>query len=98
MICHVRQNKVYLRIHLTGGVTKTNWISLLPGYGWVWYHLNRIANILSLARVIWHHCVTFNSALDNSFHVHLAGRRVCIFKQSKDGLYYSDQNQHKEQY
>ena len=90
MLCHVHQIKVYLHIHSTGGITKTNWIGLLPGYSWVWYHPTSIANIISLACDIQHHQVTFDSNLDNVFHVHLAGGQVRILKQSKDGLYYSD--------
>ena len=31
MLRHVCQIKMFLRIHLAGGVTKTNWIRLLPG-------------------------------------------------------------------
>ena len=90
MLKFVLQIRVSLKIHLTGGITKTNWISLLPGYGWVWYHPTGIANVLSLARVICHHRVTYDSKLDNAFHVHMAEGRIRIFKQSNKGLYYSD--------
>ena len=83
----IKRVNVHLRIHSTGGVLKTNLIGLLPGYGWVWFHLTGIANILSLARVAKHHRVTFGSGTDNCFHVHLPGDRVRLFKQSEEGLY-----------
>ena len=55
MLRHIKRISVHLRIHSTGGISKTNLIGLLPGYGWVWFHPTGIANILSLARVVKHH-------------------------------------------
>ena len=60
-----------LKISSTGRVTSTNLIGYLPGYGWVWYYPDSIANILSLAPVKRKFCVTFDSKGDNQFHVHL---------------------------
>jgi hypothetical protein len=35
------------------GVTRTNWVGDLPGYGGqVWYHKKGIANILSLSKKV----------------------------------------------
>eukprot|EP00978_Attheya_sp_CCMP212_P031138 scaffold116611_cov32-Attheya_sp.AAC.1 len=39
-------------IHCNAGVTITNLVGDLAGYGTVWYHPNGIANILSLKRMI----------------------------------------------
>ena len=39
----------YMYIHWTSGVTWTNLVSDLPGYGAVWFHPEGIANILSLS-------------------------------------------------
>jgi hypothetical protein len=38
-------------IHCNAGVTSTNLVGDLPGYGKVWFNPNGIANILSLLRV-----------------------------------------------
>jgi hypothetical protein len=78
-------------IHCNAGVTSTNLVGGLPGYGEVWYNPNGIANILSLSRVKergFH--VTFNSANGNEFHVHKPSRNKRVFQQSSRGLYYMD--------
>ena len=65
-------------------------IGFLGGYGWLWYYLYRIADILSLVHMKNKSCITFDSAADNEFHVHLGNNRVQSFRESKKGLYYSD--------
>ena len=42
----------------------------LLGYGWVWFYPGGIANILSVSRMRKKYRVTFDSAVDNYFHVH----------------------------
>ena len=51
MLQNIHTIDIFLTVYSTGGVTKTNKIGFLPGYGWVWYHPGGLANILSLARV-----------------------------------------------
>ena len=43
-----RKKERWVDIQFNAGVTRTNWIGDLLGGGLVWYHPNRIANILSL--------------------------------------------------
>ena len=88
MLRNFKQINVSLKIYSTGGISKTNWIGFLPGYGWVWYHATGIANILSLAHVIKNHHVTFESRHGNAFHVHLKDGRKQVFCQSNKGLYF----------
>jgi hypothetical protein len=81
----------HMYIHCNAGVTSTNLIGDLPGYGQVWYHPNGIANILSLKQVkTREHRVTYDSSKANEFHVHKADGTIHIFKESPCGLYYSD--------
>jgi hypothetical protein len=47
----IHRSETHMDIHCNAGITSTNLIGDLPGYGKVWYHPNDIANILSLARV-----------------------------------------------
>ena len=68
--------KTHLKVFSTGGTAMKNLIGFLPGYGWVWYHPNGIANILSLARMIKKYRVLFDSATDNEFHVYVREGRV----------------------
>jgi hypothetical protein len=81
----------HMDIHCSAGVTSTNLLGDLPGYGQVWYHPNGIANILSLKRVKTRgHRVTYDSSKGNEFHVHKADGTIWIFKELPCGLYYSD--------
>lgn len=76
-------------IHCNAGVTSTNLIGDLPGYGTVWYHPNGIANIHSLARAKERgHKVTYDSEDGNCFKVIKPDGTVRVFSQSERGLYY----------
>jgi hypothetical protein len=78
-------------IHCTLGVTTTNMVSDLAGYGTVWYHPNGIANIFSLTRFREHGChITYNNANRNQFIAskHDGGTR--IFEQPDRCLFYMD--------
>jgi hypothetical protein len=51
LLKNIRAGEGYMDIHCNAGITSTNLIGDLAGYGPVWYHPNGIANILSLSRV-----------------------------------------------
>jgi hypothetical protein len=73
LLKNIQQGKGHMDIHCNVGVTSTNLIGDLPGYGKVWYHPNGIANILSLKRVKTRgHRVTYDSSKANEFHVQKA--------------------------
>ena len=72
-----------LTIHSTGGVSKTNTVGDLPGYGIVWFYRSGIANILSLAKVKNNFGVTYDSTNGNTFVVHLDENRFRKFHQSE---------------
>jgi hypothetical protein len=61
LLKNIRKADSFMDIHCNTGVTSTNLIGDLPGYGEVWYHPNGIANILALAQVKDRHRVTFDS-------------------------------------
>jgi hypothetical protein len=85
---NIRRSDTHMDIHCNTGMTSMNLIGDLPGYLEVWYHLNGIANILSLARVKEKHRVTFDSNGQNQFEVHKYNGTTRYFKQSRRGLYY----------
>ena len=92
--CHLLKNicrsKTNMFIHCTTGVAKTNMIGDLPGYGTVWYHPDRIANILSLSKVKENYQVTFDSDKNNQFIVYCADGTQRVFQQFSRGLYFLD--------
>ena len=78
-------------IHCNAGVTSTNLVGDLAGYGTVWYHPQGIANILSLSRfkARGYH-VTYDSSNGNEFRVVKPDGTARIFTESECGLYYMD--------
>ena len=47
LLRNIREGEAHMDIHCNAGVTSTNMVGDLPGYGTVWYHPKGIANILS---------------------------------------------------
>ena len=97
LLNNIRSGAAYMDIHCNAGVTSTNLIGDLPGYGEVWYHPNGIANILSLARVKSRgYRVTYDSHDGNEFRVfnETAGT-TRIFRESDRGLYFMETNENE---
>jgi hypothetical protein len=92
LLNNIRQSDTHMDIHCNAGVTSTDLIGNLPGYGEVWYHPNGITNILSLARVKEKHQVTFDSDGKSQFIVHKKDGTTQCFQQSWRGLYYLETN------
>ncbi len=88
LLQNIRKSDTSMDIHCNAGVTSTDMVGDLPGYGEVWYHPNGIANILSLARVKDKHRVTFDSAGGNKFVVHKTDGTTRSFLKSRRGLYF----------
>ena len=90
LLKNIRRIDQYMYIHCTTGVTRTNLVGELPGYGTVWFHPDGIANILSLSRVRTKYRITFDSDKNNEFIVHKPDGSTRNFKESNRGLYYHD--------
>jgi hypothetical protein len=98
LITNIREHANVMDIHCNAGVTSTNLIGELMGYGTVWYNPKGIANILSLARVKEHGFrVTFDSSEGNAFHLHKPDGTVRVFNQSPKGLYYLDTKMNQDE-
>jgi hypothetical protein len=92
LLRNIQKLPTQMDIHCNAGVTTTNLVGDLPGYGEVWYHPNGIVNILSLARVKEKHRVTFDSYGKNKFIVHKQDGTTRCFRQSRRGLYFLEAN------
>ena len=91
LLRNIRKSPTFMDIHCNAGVTSTNLIGDLPGYGTVWLHPNGIANILSLARVCEHgHKVVYDSTVGDQFKVIKPDGSLRIFNKSDRGLFYLD--------
>ena len=96
MLTRVHRINTTLRIRCNAGTKTTDYRGYLSGYGWVWYYPQGIANILSLSRVKEKYRVTFDSALDNCFHVHKDNGKILTFKEASRRLYYFDTKDKEE--
>ena len=96
LLLNVRKSDKTMNIHSTGGVSHTDMVGDLPGYGTVWYQPRGIANILSLARLRTQgYVITYSSENGNEFTVTKKDGTARIFKQSDKGLYYLETMQSK---
>ena len=68
----------------------TNMRVHLSGYGWVLFCPGGIVNILSMSRVREKYRVTFDSAMDNCFHVHKDDWKILRCQEASRRLYYFD--------
>eukprot|EP00536_Pseudo-nitzschia_multiseries_P000823 jgi/Psemu1/1867/gm1.1867_g len=95
LVTNIRQapNGGFMNIHCNSGVSKTNLIANLPGFGVVWFYANGLANILSLALVLDQYRVTMDTSINNAIYVHKdSGTRR--FQRSDCNLYYCDMQEH----
>jgi hypothetical protein len=76
-----------MNIKCNAGVTWTDTVGNLLGYGQVWFNKDGIANILSFLRVEERYRVTYNSAHSKKFIIHKGNGVVRRFKHSKGGLF-----------
>ena len=90
LLTNIHKGDRCLTIRCNAGEKSTSWRGKLPGYGWVWYYPDGIANILSLSRVKERYRVTYDSATDNCFHVHKGNKKIIRFQEASRRLYYFD--------
>jgi hypothetical protein len=94
LVSDIHVTNTIMHIHCHSGMSSTRLQATFPGYGKVWFDPNGIANILSLSNVKKEYRVTFDSSLDDTFHVHKPDGSTKSFVALKDGggLYYLDTN------
>jgi hypothetical protein len=94
LLTNVREtNKVIMNIWCNAGVTRTNMVNELNGYGTMWYNPKEIANILSLSQDEKKHRVTYDSAALKAFVVQKCDGSERRLEQAKSGLFYMDTEQ-----
>lgn len=90
MFCKLCTVKTTMTIRCNAGTKTTNQQGLLPGFGWVWYLPEGIANIFSLSKIAAKYRVTFDSSASPCFIVHKPDGSTRVFQQHSSGLYYLD--------
>jgi hypothetical protein len=90
LLVNIREVDSRMNVRCNAGSRITNMIGDLPGYGWVWYDPQAIANILSLKRVKQQYHVYYDSQNGGSFVVTKPDGEQFEFRESETGLYYLD--------
>ena len=82
---NIREVNKQMNIHCNAGISTTNLVGDLQGYGTVWFYEEGIANILSLARVKKDQEVSLNSEKGNCFEVSRKNKSVghCFLNRQK---------------
>ena len=90
LLTNIHSIKKTMSIHCNAGVTTTNMVGTLEGYGEVWFHSTGIANILSLSRVRMNgYSVNYDNDKNHFILTKPSGKEY-MFEQSSGGLYYFD--------
>ena len=89
LLTNIHNDDVSTRIWCNEGVSTTQMVGDLNGYGTVWYDKVGIDNILSYSKVRERYRILFDET-QNSFVVHKDDKKTHTFKQSEGGLYYLD--------
>ena len=83
----IKTSTTMLEMATNGGTTMSNKVAQVPGFGQVWYNEKAIANIFGLSDLKNKHRVTYDSAKEDAFIVHVNGGKILKFKGTEDGLY-----------
>lgn len=84
------QDKKGIKIHGHSGIRITHLKDKIPGIDdWIWLDEKGIANILSLAKLRRHFLITYdNWGQGSKFVVHKPNRKMVVFHEISNGLYY----------
>ena len=86
MVSNIRLAPKQLDMASNGGNIITKHQADMTKAGQVWYNENAIANILSLGKLADKFRITFDSAVDNAFHIH-TDQGIIKFKKNAANLY-----------
>ena len=93
LLTNVREIDKVMNVQCNAGVTRTNMVGELNGYGTVWYNPKGIVNILLLSQVEKKHRVAYDSTASKAFVVHKSDGSEHRFEQAKSGLFYMNAEQ-----
>ena len=86
LVTNIRNVSRTLRLTTNAGILETSTMATVPEYGDVWFSEEAITNIFSLAKMSEKHRVTFDSARNDCFTVHLPQRKA-KFEKTLNNLY-----------
>ena len=90
LIKNIRRVSGHINILCNVGISSTNWVGYLEGFGTLWYHKEGILNILSLENLQANYHITYNSQYGKAFLLVNTDGQAHSFRISDQGLYYLD--------
>ena len=93
MVENIRKSNTTLELATNAGISTSNQIADVPGYGTVWFDEKAIANIFGLSDLKKKYRVTYDSDKEDAFIVHMENGKTVEFKCNPDGLYHHEVSQ-----
>ena len=83
----IRESKNTLELHTNTGCKRNKMEADMPGFGTVWFNPDAIANIFGFADLVDKHRITYDSAKEDAFLIHMP-QKIVKFKRSPKGHYF----------
>ena len=83
----IRESKNTLELHTNAGFKRNKMEVDVPGYGTVWFEPDAIANFFGFTDLVDKHRITYDSAKEDAFLIHMP-QKIVKFKRSPKGLYF----------
>ena len=83
----IRESKNTLELHTNTGCKRNKTEADVPGFGTVWFDPDAIANIFGFADLVDKHRITYDSAKEDAFLIHMP-QKIVKFKRSPERLYF----------
>ena len=87
LVDNIQKKKNSIKLDTNGGSKCLKWEATMPGLGAVNFDEGAIANILGLSDLKQKYRITYDSELDDVFHVHISDKSSIKFRCNERGLY-----------
>ena len=84
---NIQQTSKVCKIDTNGGGISTNIEADVHEYRSVWFESKAMTNIMGLGNVVEKYRVTYDSDIEDAFHVHIAPNKVIKFEKNNSKLY-----------
>ena len=71
LVENIRESKTILKMHTNAGSKLSNQQATVPEFGTVWFQEDSIANIFGFGNLVHQYWITYNSAKEDAFLVHM---------------------------
>ena len=87
MVANIRKAKEPLVFSTNAGEGSTGLVADVHKFGEVWFNKTAITNLMAHCQVVDQYRVTYDSAVEDAFLVHMSPTQIIKFKRNEHGLY-----------